>query len=210
MFVQILTSSAWTGVVWTIGGAERLEQPPGALAGGFADAADDARQRPDLGHEAVGGDPLRHVGDEDVLAGGEAALLLEVAGHEVRRAGRDRRAQDEQLAGPQERQQVVEHRADVAEVDLDVREHRRAEREHDGVRLRGVGGASRDVEVHARQHVLRAGLLEGHPARPDGLEPLGVLVDAEDAQPGVREHERERQPDPAEADDGDVVHGSGI
>ena len=79
-------------------GAERLEQPRGALAGALADAADDARQRPDLVHEAVGGDPLRHVGDEHVLAGREAALLLEVAGHEVGRA-RARRSSAGRAAG---------------------------------------------------------------------------------------------------------------
>ena len=36
-------------------------------------------------------------------------------------------------------------------------------------------------------------------------EPVGVLVDAQDGQPGIGEGERERQPDPAQPDDGDVV-----
>ena len=94
----------------------------GALARALADAADDARQRPDLLQEAVGGDPLGHVGDEHVLADAEAAVLLQVAGHELGRAGGDRRAQDQQVALRAGRQQVVEHRADVAHVDLDVRE----------------------------------------------------------------------------------------
>ena len=99
MLVQIFASSACDRRGLHDRRAERLEQPRGALAGAVADAADDARQRPDLLQEAVGGDPLRHVRDEHVLADGEAALLLQVAGDELGRAGRDGRAQHEQLAG---------------------------------------------------------------------------------------------------------------
>ena len=83
--------------------AEAGEQLGRALARGLADPADDARQRADLGHEAVGRDPLRHVRDEHVLADAEAAVLLEVAGHELGRPGRDRRAQHERLARAQQR-----------------------------------------------------------------------------------------------------------
>ena len=115
MLVQIFASSACTGVVCTIARAEHLEQlARRARVGVLVDAADDARQRRDLLDEVVLGDPLRHVRDEHVLADREAALLLEVAGDELGRAGRDRRAQHERLARAQHRQQVVEHRADVA------------------------------------------------------------------------------------------------
>src|SRR4051794_34038916 len=90
MLVQILASSACTGVVWRIG-AELLEQLRGDLAGALTDAADDARQRRDLGEEARRGDALGHVGDEDLGPDVEAAVLGQVAGDEVGRAGRDRR-----------------------------------------------------------------------------------------------------------------------
>src|SRR3712207_9227789 len=68
----------------------------------FRSAADDARQRPDLLHELVGGDALGDVGHEEVLADGEAAVLLEVARDELGGAGRDGRAQHERLVGVEE------------------------------------------------------------------------------------------------------------
>ena len=83
--------------------AEHAEQLGRALGGGLADAADDARQRGDLLQEAPGGDPLRGVGDEHVLADPQVAALLDVAGDELGRARGDRRAQDQRVAGAQER-----------------------------------------------------------------------------------------------------------
>ena len=64
MFVQIFASSAWTGVVLTIGAPNRLNSFGRAVGRRLADAADDARQRRDLLQESAGGDPLRRVGDE--------------------------------------------------------------------------------------------------------------------------------------------------
>ena len=113
-----------------------------------------------------------------------------------------------ELALLQQRQQVVEHGADVAHVDLDVREARRAEREHDRARLRAVGGAVGEGEVDAGEQLVGAGLLERHPALAQGGEHLGVVVDAEHREPGVGEAQREREADPAQSDDADVVaHG---
>ena len=86
MLVQIFASSAWTGVVCTIGAPKTLEQPRRPLARALADAADDAGQGPDLLEELAGGDPLGRVGDEDLGADLEAALLGEVAGDELGRA----------------------------------------------------------------------------------------------------------------------------
>ena len=188
MLVQIFASSACTGVVCTIGAPSALEQPRRALAGRLADAADDARQRPDLLQEAVGGDPLRHVRDEDVLADREAAVLLEVAGDELGRAGRDGRAQHEQLA----------RRAGAAA-------GRRAPRGSRPCRSRcarsvGVPSVSTIASACAAS-VARAesssctrassssvpGSLNGIRPRAHRLEPLGVLVDAEHAQAGVGE-----------------------
>ena len=174
MLVQILASSACTGVVCTIGAPSGSNSRAARSPERLADAADDARQRADLLHEAVGGDPLGHVRDEDVLADPEAALLLQVAGDELGRARRDRRAQHEQVVLAQVRQQVVEHGADVADVDLDVRQRGRAEREHDRVGLRGVGGAAGEVEVDARDQLVGAGLLERHPPLADRGQALGV------------------------------------
>ena len=120
MLVQIFASSACTGVGLDDLGAEGLEQlgRPGARV--LAHAADDAGQRRDLLEEVVLGDPLRHVRDEQVLAHPEAAALLDVAGHPLGGAGRDGGAQDQRVALAQHRQQVVDHAADVRDVDLDV------------------------------------------------------------------------------------------
>jgi len=145
------------------------------------------------------------VGDEHVLADLEAAVLLQVAGHEVRRAGRDRRAQHQQLPLGQQRQQVVEHGADVAHVDLDVGEARRAEREHDRLRLRRVRRARRERQLGAGQQLVGARLLERHPALAHAAQAVGVAVDAQHGQAGRGEAERERQPDPPEADDAHVI-----
>ena len=73
-----------------------------------ADAADDLRQRVDLLEELPRGDPLGRVGDEHVRADVEPAVLGEVAGDEVGGVRRDRRAQDERVARPQVREQVVD------------------------------------------------------------------------------------------------------
>ena len=108
-------------------------------------------------------------------------------------------------------EQVVERGADVGDVDLDVRERRRAERDDDVLGLRGVGDAVGDGQragrVDAIERVLRAGLLERHPRVADRLQAFGVLVYAEHGQPAVGERDGKREPDPAEPDDGDLRHG---
>jgi hypothetical protein len=118
MLVQIFASSACTGVVVTIG-APSDSNSRAARSDYASPTPPTTHGSVPIGHEAVGGDPLRHVGHEDLLAHTEAAQLLQVAGHELGRPGGDRGAQHEQLPRRQDRQQVVEHRADVAEVDLD-------------------------------------------------------------------------------------------
>ena len=78
---------------------EDVEQLGDDLAGALADAADDLRQRVDLLEEAAGGDALGRVGDEDVRRrSSKPRVLREVAGDELGRARRDRRAQDERVA----------------------------------------------------------------------------------------------------------------
>ena len=182
------------------------------LAGGLAaDRADDARKRVDLLQELARRDPLGHVRDVHVDAGAQAALALEVAGDELGRAGRDRGAQHDRVAGPQVRQQVVERGADVAHVDLDVAERGRAEREHDRVGLRrvgdSVGGLEAPGRVDALDQLVGAGLLERHAAGGDGLQALWIVVDPEHGEAAVGERQREREADAAETDDRDVGGG---
>ena len=116
------------------------------------------------------------------------------------------------MLGSQQRQQVVDRGADLAQVALDVGEGGRADRDDDVVGLRCVGGAGAELEPAAGQHALEqllgAGLAERHPAGPDRLEDRRVVVDAEHPQPAVGERQREREPDPAEPDDGDVTRGA--
>jgi hypothetical protein len=107
--------------------AEYLEQARRALRRRLAHASDDARQRRDLFEEPTGGDPLGRMRDEDFLPGPQPAPLLDVAGDEFSRPGCDRRAQDERVTWTQERQEIVDCRADLAQVRLDVRERRRPE-----------------------------------------------------------------------------------
>ncbi len=59
--------------------------------------------------------------------------------------------------------------------------------------------------AHAVEQLLRAALLERHHARAHGLDTVGVAVDPDRGETAVGEAQRERQPDAAEADDGDVV-----
>ena len=85
-------------------------------------------------------------------------------------------------------------------------QRRRAEREHDRVGLRGVGGARWRGRASTRAISSSVpGSLNGIRRSRDRRQPLGVVVDAEHGQPGVGEAERERQADPAEPDDADVV-----
>ena len=121
------------------------------------------------------------------------------------------------MAGAQVRQQVVERGADVAHVDLDVGERRRAERDDDVVGAGGVGGAIGQLEppraLDALEQLLGARLLERHPARAHGVQDRLVVVDAEHAQAAIGEAERQRQADAAEADDRDgplFTHLSGL
>ena len=56
----------------------------------LANAANDAGQCSNLLEELAGRDPLGNMRDEDVFANREVAMLAEVAGHEVGRAGCNR------------------------------------------------------------------------------------------------------------------------
>ncbi len=138
----------------------------------------------------------------------QAAVLGEVARDELRCARGDGGAQHERVPGGEHPEQVVQHGADVAHVDLDVRERGGAERQHDVPRARGVGHALGELQppalVYALQQLLRAGLLEGHHALAHRAEAGGVVVDPHNPQAAVGERERERQADAAEADHRDV------
>ncbi len=134
-----------------------------------------SRKRP----AAIRSGRVRH---EHVLADPEAAALLQVAGDELRGPRRDRRAQDQRVARLQQRQQVVDRGAHLAQVALDVRERRRPERDHDVVGAGGVGGAIGQVHAPAGgdplEQLLGAGLGERHPPGTNRVEHLGVGVDA--------------------------------
>ncbi len=119
-------------------GAEQLRHD---LPGAGADAADDAGQRVDLRQEAPRRDALGGVGHEHLLADLESPVLGQVAGHELGRAGCDRRAQDQRVPRGERTEQIVERRADVSHVDLDVREGGGAEGQHDVASLGGIDDA---------------------------------------------------------------------
>ena len=116
--------------------------------------------------------------------------------------------------GRSTRQQVVERGADVAHVDLDVRERGRPERDHDVSRLRGVGDAVGQLQppgsLDALEQLLCAGLGERHLAGSHRGQQRRVVVDPDHPQAAVGEAQRQRQPDPAKTDHGDialVTHG---
>ena len=114
----------------------------------------------------------------------------------------------ERVPGRQHAEQVVEGRADVAHVDLDVREGRCAERDHDLTGRRRVGDAIAQLErpggMNLVEQRLCTGLLEGHPALADGAETRGIVVDPDHPKAPSGEGECQGQPDAAQADDGDV------
>ena len=163
----------------------------------------------DLGQEAAFGDSLRGVRDIEVATGAETGTLRDVPGHELGRARGDRRAQDERCSSTQRREELIERGADIADVDLDVRERGRADGDDDVLRRAGIGEPIGECEialrVHAVEKLLRPRFLEGHPAGADGREPPAVLVHADHAQPVIGEGERERQADASETDDRDVA-----
>jgi hypothetical protein len=191
MFVQIFASSACTGVVCSM-------RVPNTSNSSATTSPDRSPTPPTIvGSEAISSKNLPAairsgtVGDEDLAAHLEAPVLGQVARHELGRPRRDRRAQRERVAFSKVRQQQVEHAADVAQVDLDVGERRGAERDDD------VPGGGRVADRLAPRHLdavedlLRAHLVERHPAVADGGEQVGVLVDADDAQPAVGEGKRQ-------------------
>ena len=179
--------------------AEHLEQAGHDLAGALADAADDAGQRRDLLEEVPGGDALRAVGDEQLLADLEAPVLGDVARDELGGPRRDRRAQRERVARPQVRDQVVDHGTDAAHVDLDMREGRRTERDDDVVRRSGVlhpvGELQQARRMDAVQQLVGACLLKRHLPGAHGVEAHEIVVDPHHAQAPVRKREREWEAD---------------
>ena len=167
------------------------------------------REALDLLQEVVLRDPLGHVRDEHLLAHLEAAVLLDVAGHALGGAGGDGRAQDERVALAQHRQQVVDHAADLGDVDLDVDVGRRPQREHDVVGLGRVLDDSRALEPalaeHAVEQLLRAGLTERHPTRLELGEDRLLALDSDHVEPVAGEGKRQRQSHPAQTDYGDAL-----
>ncbi len=135
--------------------------------------------------------------DEDLLASLKATVFAQVAGDKVGRSGGDRGAQHQQLAFAQYRQQIVEHRLNLAQVDFDVGKRRRPERDNDRVGLGGVGDARRPLDLlsrrDARQHRFGARLVERHPARLNGVQALAVGVNADCSKALVGEGKRKRQ-----------------
>ena len=177
-------------------GVKDREQLRHDLARACVDAADDAWQRVDLLQEAPGRDALGGMRDENLLADLEATVLGEVAGDELGRPGRHGRAQDERVPGFEHPEQVIEGGADVAHVDLDVRERGSAEREHDVACSGGVGNPvgqrQRSAAADAVEQFLRARLLEGHPALGDRAQTRGVPIYTDHAQAAVGEGQRQR------------------
>ena len=137
------------------------------------------------------GDAFGHVRDEDVLANLETAPLLDVARDPLGRAGRDGGAQNDRVALAQHGQQVVDHAADLRDVDLDVDVGGGAEREDDVVRLRGVLHEARGAEAPASldplKQLLRPGLGERHAPGRDLLEHGGLALDPDHLEAAIRE-----------------------
>ena len=129
------------------GGVEDAEQLSSALGGGLAGSAHDAGERVDLLDEPPTDDPLRTVNDEDVLVRTKATALLDVTRDELRRSGGHGRAEHDGMSWIQRRHEVVQRRADIPHVDFDVRERRRAQRQHDVAGPCCVGHGVRDLEV---------------------------------------------------------------
>ena len=147
------------------------------------------------------------MGDEHVLSDPQTTTLLEVAGDELGCAGRDRRAQDQRVAGAQQRQQIVDGRAHLAQVAFHVGEGWCADRDHDVVGLGRVNCPLGQLEPAGLddplEQFLGARLVERHPTCADRFEHRRVVVDAEHAHATVGEAQGKRQAHPPEADDGD-------
>ena len=118
------------------------------------------------------------------------------------------------MSGTQQRQQVIDRRADLAEIALDVRERGCPDRDHDVVSLGCVGGALGELQTpgggHALQQLLRTRLVERHPSSPDRVDHRSIVVDSQHANAAVGEGQRQRQPDAAESDDRDGSSGAHV
>ena len=178
-------------------GAEHREGRGRALGRRLVDAADDAGEGRDLLEEPTGRDPLWGMGHEQVLAHPQPTPLLEIAGDELGGPGRDRRAQDQGLAGAQHREQVVHDGAHAAQIGLDVGERRGADRDHDVVGAGRVGRALGQLEApaghHALEQLLGARLFERHPAGAHRGEHGRVVVDSEHAEAAIGEGQGQGQ-----------------
>jgi hypothetical protein len=126
----------------------------------------------------------------------------------------NRGPQDQGVSRPEQRQQVVDRGSDLAEIALDMRERGRPDRDHDVVRLGGVGGSLGQLEPAARPNTLEqrlgARLLPRHPSGAQRLEHRRIVVDTEHARSAVSERQRQRKPDAPEADDRDEPGGGHV
>ena len=108
------------------------------------------------------------------------------------------------MPGPQQRQQVVDRRPDLAQVALEVKERRRSDRDHDVVGRGGVGRPLGQLQPPGRRYaieqLLGSGLGPRHPARADRVEHRAVVVDAQHASAAVGERQRQRKTHAAQAD----------
>ena len=171
MFVQIFASSAWTGVVCTIGAPK--------ISNSCADAlARRASPTPPTMHGSVSISSKKRPAAMRSGAWAtktssptcEAAVLGEVAGDEVGRARRDRRAQHDRVARAQVRRAGRRAPSGCRGMSISMCENdgvpsvmtmcsaRAASATRVG-QLEAAGG------VHAVERLLRARLLEGHAAR---------------------------------------------
>ena len=113
------------------------------------------------------------------------------------------------MAGAQVAEQVVERRADVGHVDLDVRERRRAERDDDVLgaarrRRRGRRPSSVPAAWTRSRTSWAPGSSNGMRASRTACRRSASLSTPRTRQAAVGEREGEREADPAEPDDGDV------
>ena len=108
------------------------------------------------------------------------------------------------MTGTEQRQQIVDGGADLAQVGFDVREGGGADRDDDVIGAGGVGGAIGQFEAAGTldpfEHLLGPGLIERHAARAQRVQDGWIMVDAEHPQTAVGEAQRQRQSDATEAD----------
>ena len=186
--------------------ADQRVQLAGPLGAGRSQATEQLRRGANRVVAAARVDPLRRVGEVEILAGREAGASLE--DRQELLAGRPRvggRLQHHQLPAAQHRREPLSRRFEVRQVRLARTRERGGNAEHDRVAWPQVGVVDAGAQAIEHRRQRRVGdVLDVAPPRVQRHRLGRGGVDADHLLPRLGEGHGERQADIAEANDPDL------